>query len=593
MPPKNKSTPKKKPAVSSAGGRKPPETKEDFENELKLLAEQGKHDTWRSWFYQQVNLYGKALFSIISMSYYANVSLLNLSPVYGAVAAERWHERVVWAALFIGWGANVALRQNLPTKTINLLPLVAFYVPMLQRFLYTYSSRFGAEWGPAITESLTLLPVLVLSTACLADTLEGVELGGLPKSVASSVPGIASYALFKSIETASMRQAFTEIGKSIVHTRVGLELLLAATYGVAARSKLIIFAVPAILHAVFWNPHLMTPMSTNSLNATLNRNGWSLMDRWESNTGYISVINSHRDGFRALRCDHSLLGGEWTKLDRVIVGEPIYSVFTQLEAVRLIENPGKTPDHEAKALNIGLGIGTTPSALIAHGIDTTIVEIDPVVYEFAKKYFSLPSNHTAVIQDVVSWSKENMGNLESQYDYIVHDVFTGGAEPIALFTDDFLLSLKSMLKPNGVIAINYAGDFTLPPLSIVVNTIRQVFPSCRVFRESPAPSAEKLAAEGRDFDNVIVFCRKSSSDDDAPITFREPVEADYLRSLARRAYLVPKHEVDIESAFRPLEEVGTLRVNETAKLAEWHDRGALGHWAVMRTVLPEEIWNMW
>jgi len=34
----------------------------------------------------------------------------------------------------------------------------------------------------------------------------------------------------------------------------------------------------------------------------------------------------------------------------------------------------------------GLGIGTTPSALMSHGIETTIVEIDPVVHEFATKY---------------------------------------------------------------------------------------------------------------------------------------------------------------------------------------------------------------
>lgn len=39
------------------------------------------------------------------------------------------------------------------------------------------------------------------------------------------------------------------------------------------------------------------------------------------------------------------------------------------------------------------------------------------------------------------------------FDYIIHDVFTGGAEPIDLFTEEFLLSLNAMLKPSGVIAI--------------------------------------------------------------------------------------------------------------------------------------------
>ena len=100
----------------------------------------------------------------------------------------------------------------------------------------------------------------------------------------------------------------------------------------------------------------------------------------------------------------------------------------------------------------GLGIGTTPAALIAHGINTTIVEIDPVVHAFATKYFALPTNHNAVIEDAVSYASAQ-AQTGAQYDYIVHDVFTGGAEPVDLFTLEFLTDLHSLLKPGGVIAI--------------------------------------------------------------------------------------------------------------------------------------------
>jgi hypothetical protein len=272
----------------------------------------------------------------------------------------------------------------------------------------------------------------------------------------------------------------------------------------------------------------------------------------------------------------------------VIVGEPVYSVFAQLEAVRLVELDEKVPDSEASALNIGLGIGTTPSALIAHGIDTTIVEIDPIVYDFAKKYFGLPPNHTAVIADAVAWSRQNAVEQTAKYDYIIHDVFTGGAEPIDLFTHEFLSYLEAMLKPSGVIAINYAGDFALPPLSIVIHTIRDVFPSCRVFREGPQPTEEEREKNGRDFDNVIVFCTKANKQ----VTFKKPKEADYLQSLARKAYLMPKHEV-AESAFLTGDDIGILRDNGTELLAKWHGQGALGHWAVMREVLPDFIWESW
>ena len=75
-----------------------------------------------------------------------------------------------------------------------------------------------------------------------------------------------------------------------------------------------------------------------------------------------------------------------------------------------------------------------------------------MVHEFATKYFALPENHTPVIQDAVSYASE-MAHAGAQYDYVVHDVFTGGAEPVDLFTLEFLQDLNAILKPGGVIAI--------------------------------------------------------------------------------------------------------------------------------------------
>jgi spermidine synthase len=100
-----------------------------------------------------------------------------------------------------------------------------------------------------------------------------------------------------------------------------------------------------------------------------------------------------------------------------------------------------------------LGIGTTPSALIAHGINTTIVEIDPIVHEYATKYFALPKNHIPVIADAVKHLDYLAKSTDQKYDYIVHDVFTGGAEPVDLFTQEFLQDLDGVLKPSGAIAI--------------------------------------------------------------------------------------------------------------------------------------------
>lgn len=89
---------------------------------------------------------------------------------------------------------------------------------------------------------------------------------------------------------------------------------------------------------------------------------------------------------------------------------------------------------------------------MTHGIDTTVVEIDPVVHEFAARHFDLKENNEPVIADAVAYTA-GLVDEGRTFDYIVHDVFTGGAEPVDLFTREFLTGLSNLLKPTGVIAI--------------------------------------------------------------------------------------------------------------------------------------------
>lgn len=327
-------------------------TPESFENELKQLAAQAKDETWLKWGMQEAVIWGKAASLLAVVAVYANVSELALSPVYGGIPASIYHSKVVMGGAFVGWAGNLALRRNLPMKTQYFLPLIAAYIPLVQFYLYKLSGSFTATWGPLVTELLTLFPLLVFSLACVADTLDRADLEGLPKWAADAAPGFVSYGIYKFFEMFAADNLPHGIGRSFLQTRVGWELVLAGTYTIMAPSRLLLYGIPAFLHAAFLNTHIMTPMATKSLNATLSVDGWSLLDRWESITGYISVLESDRDGYRVMRCDHSLLGGEWYKLPKPIVGEPVYAVFAMLEAVRLVEVANKVPDNEAKALNM-------------------------------------------------------------------------------------------------------------------------------------------------------------------------------------------------------------------------------------------------
>ena len=160
--------------------------------------------------------------------------------------------------------------------------------------------------------------------------------------------------------------------------------------------------------------------------------------------------------------------------------------------------------------------------------------------------------------------------------------------PSELFTVEFLEGLKMMLKDEGVVAINYAGDLALGSTGVVYRTVMEVFGSCRVFREEEKKKDGKGDGNrGADFTNLLFICVKPK---DVEITFREPVEADWLGSDARREYMVPKYEVFAEE-FEGEGEILT-RAN-LGIMRKWERESAVGHWRVMRTVVPSRVWELW
>lgn len=112
--------------------------------------------------------------------------------------------------------------------------------------------------------------------------------------------------------------------------------------------------------------------------------------------------------------------------------------------------------------------------MIRHGIQTDIVELDPAVYKYATEYFGLSKNHTAYLEDAVGFIEREVAKGEKKYEYILHDVFTGGAVPASLFTLEVFEGLKALLAEDGVVAIVssisllffsiFAGLFRFPHL---------------------------------------------------------------------------------------------------------------------------------
>ena len=86
-------------------------------------------------------------------------------------------------------------------------------------------------------------------------------------------------------------------------------------------------------------------------------------------------------------------------------------------------------------------------------MNVSVVEIDPIVHQFAQQYFGLPAlRGSTVYQDGRKYI-ENAATTGEKWDYIVHDVFTGGSVPAHLFTREMWQATKSVLSPNGVLAV--------------------------------------------------------------------------------------------------------------------------------------------
>ena len=92
-----------------------------------------------------------------------------------------------------------------------------------------------------------------------------------------------------------------------------------------------------------------------------------------------------------------------------------------------------------------------------HGIATTIVEIEPAVYDAARQYFGLPDPGVGrvILEDARAWvsSQKSKANSGKRFDFVVHDCFSGGGIPEHIYTIEFWNDLQSLMEPEGVVAV--------------------------------------------------------------------------------------------------------------------------------------------
>jgi spermidine synthase len=127
-------------------------------------------------------------------------------------------------------------------------------------------------------------------------------------------------------------------------------------------------------------------------------------------------------------------------------------------------------------LIIGLGGGTLPRALASTLPEVNIdaVEIDPAVVRVARQYFNfVPGPRTTVFEEDGRVYVRRAVRAGTRYDLIMLDAYDHEYIPEHLLTREFLLEVKSLLKPGGVIAANTFSSSRLYDSESV--TYREVF----------------------------------------------------------------------------------------------------------------------
>jgi SAM-dependent methyltransferase len=290
--------------------------------------------------------------------------------------------------------------------------------------------------------------------------------------------------------------------------------------------------------------------------------GFELVDRSHSLYGVAEVIDDTNRGVRFLRIDHSIMGAYFVR-DHT----PAFSFIHLLEAVRFARPEARD------MLQIGLGSGSLPTILEARGIRVDVVEIDPAMVRFARRYFGFEPQGEIFVEDARTF----LGRTERRYDLVLHDTFTGGTTPEHLLSLEVVRRIHDVLRPGGLLELNLVGHHEGPKAAAslaVLRTLRAVFPHVRVFRDSP------LDDHPDDPANLIFFAT------DGPLTFRVPIDASFENEICANVLRSFQN-------WEVLERVpeGPIITDLHNPLARLQLPVAEEHFHAMNELMPAEVWR--
>jgi SAM-dependent methyltransferase len=477
-----------------------------------------------------------------------------IGPVFG-VGLFVWSAllAVTLAALASGYyaGGVLADRGLTPTSlgsVTNAAGLLLALTSLVERAVLSVAEGLGPRVGPLFGAALLFAPALLALgiTGPIAVRLRTKSLSqagrGLGSVYAVSTAGSLAGTLVVGFVAIPAFDA-----NSILTCAAGVLVLIGAGAFALRKRPL---ALGLLIGPVLISGPIDRPFSP----------GFKLLDKSQSLLGRVEVIDDQNRGVRFLRSDHSILGATYLR-----DGSPGFGFVQVLKAIRFCRPAAK------RLLNIGLGSGAVPSALGRLGIQVDVVEIDPAIVRFAEKYFDFSATGRVYTEDARAFLRRT----QSTYDLVIHDTFTGGATPEHLLSLEVLQRVRAMLRPGGVLALNFVGYYqgrSAEASFAVARTLRAVFRHVDAYRDSAPDPAEPVG-------NILFF----ASDD--PIEFIIPPDTRFANATEeqiQRSFTGWKVMVHVPS--------GPLVTDAQNPLGRLQLPIAEQHFTAMNELLPLEVW---
>ncbi|MCX8021746.1 MAG: fused MFS/spermidine synthase [Syntrophorhabdaceae bacterium] len=148
-------------------------------------------------------------------------------------------------------------------------------------------------------------------------------------------------------------------------------------------------------------------------------------------------------------------------------------------------------DDAFKSLTIGGGGYTFPRYMEVYYPNSKIdvVEIDPEVTRIVYSHLGLPKNTR--IRTFNEDGRWYVMNCKEKYDVIFTDAYNDLSIPYHLTTKEFMMQLKRIMTPDGILMSNIIDNFQRSPfLSSYIRTLREVFGEKNVYLISVSPDFE-------------------------------------------------------------------------------------------------------